>query len=59
MSCAQFPPHLLMDRDAFVKAISLFFVKRLGVVDITPKAADTLIVDVSQLFFPYGVASWW
>ena len=33
-------------------------VKRLGVVDISPKSADTIIVDVSQLFYrnicPHG-----
>ena len=47
-----------MDRDVFVKGNKAGLIERVGVVDISPKSADTIIVHVSQCFYysiwPHG-----
>ena len=52
------PPALIDGQGCLRKGNKSSLVKRLGVVDISPKPADTLIVDVSQLFYhmiwPHG-----
>ncbi|MCG7883058.1 MAG: hypothetical protein JAY96_15870 [Candidatus Thiodiazotropha endolucinida] len=52
------PPALIDGQGCLRKGNKSGLVKRLGVVDIYPKSADTLIVDVSQLFYhmvwPHG-----
>ena len=45
------PPALIDEQECLRKGNKSGLVKRLGVVDIYPKSADTLIVDVSQLFY--------
>lgn len=52
------PPALIDAQGCLRKGNKSGLVKRLGVVDISPSHADTVIVDVSQLFYhmvwPYG-----
>ena len=52
------PPALIDGQGCLRKGNKSSLVKRLGVVDISPKPADTLIADVSQLFYhmiwPHG-----
>ena len=52
------PPALIDGHGCLRKANKSGLVKRLGVVEISPKSADTVIVDVSQLFYhtlwPHG-----
>ena len=51
-------PALTDGRGCLRKSMKSDLVKRLGVIDISAKYADTIIVDVSQLFYhirwPYG-----
>ena len=44
-------PALIDGHGCLRKANKSGLVKRLGVVEISPKSADTVIVDVSQLFY--------
>ena len=52
------PPTLIDGQGCLRKSSKSDLVKRLGVIDISAKSADTIIVDVSQLFnhisWPYG-----
>ena len=52
------PPALIDGQGCLCKSSKSDLVKRLGVIDISAKSADTIIVDVSQLFYhiswPYG-----
>ena len=52
------PPALIDGQGCLRKGTKSSLVKRVGVVDISPKSADTIIVDVSQLFYhitwPHG-----
>lgn len=52
------PPSLIDEHGCLRKGNKSVLVKRLGVVDFSPPIADTIIVDVSQLFYhivwPHG-----
>ena len=52
------PPALIDGQGCLRKGTKSSLVKRVGVVDISPKSADTIIVNVSQLFYhitwPHG-----
>ena len=52
------PPSLIVEHGCLRKGNRYGLVKRLGVFDISPVAADIVIIDVSQLFYhivwPHG-----
>ena len=45
------PPTLFGGQGCLHKGNKFVLVKRIGVVDISPKSADTIIFEVSQLFY--------